>query len=190
MANSFDGISKELFEETFRKTLDEYSKEEQAEIIAEWRKANIPGIANLLDDYSSEEIDESTEHHRFSKIRGTFNDYFADEHDELVKMVERPKVGHVYNIQTWGSWSGRYVINKDEKGNVYLDFFASHRMTNSRHSRIFEDGRIKSLESYWEFGEPVYPDDPERTRERAQQIKDQNRQVSEILKAKGLIDEE
>ena len=188
--NNLKGVSKELLDESFRKSLEGYSEKERAKIVAEIKKANIPGLADLLAEYSAENIEETVEDQRFIKIRSSFNDYCADEYDESIKMVKRPQLGHVYNIETWGSWSGRYVINQDEKGSVYLDFYANHRTTNSRHSRIFQDGRMESLESYWEFGAPIYSDDLERTQKEAQGIRDQNERVSQLLKAKGLIDQE
>jgi hypothetical protein len=41
----------------------------------------------------------------------------------------------------WAIW---YLFGSDEHGD-YLDYYASHRMTNDRHVRIHADGRVESL---------------------------------------------
>lgn len=41
----------------------------------------------------------------------------------------------------WAIW---YLFGEDERGE-YLDYYASHRMTNDRHLRIREDGAEEYL---------------------------------------------
>ena len=42
-------------------------------------------------------------------------------------------------------WTVWYTFGSDE-GTDYLDYYASHRMTNDRHTRLYADGRSEDLE--------------------------------------------
>ena len=80
----------------------------------------------------------------------------------------------------WAIW---YLFGSDEKGE-YLDYYASHRMTNDRHVRIWEDGQQRAMESYWQM--LVYDADVPGDKERAEdEYREHNRRVSEVLKRKG-----
>jgi hypothetical protein len=41
-------------------------------------------------------------------------------------------------------WCISYIFGKNKKGE-YLEFYASHRMTNDRHLRIYESGKVQGL---------------------------------------------
>ena len=41
-------------------------------------------------------------------------------------------------------WTIGYLFGTDEAGD-YLDYYASHRMTNDRHVRLYADGSSKGL---------------------------------------------
>ena len=123
---------------------------------------------------------------RLKQIRKTFKRIFGDsEYAELPEDLEIDKVGEIDHIpQVGGVWNGNYKLCK-ENDSYYLDFFASHHQTNSRHERILENGEIKSLENYWEFGYRIYENDPERTEREKNEMIIRNRKVGEILKNKG-----
>ena len=123
---------------------------------------------------------KSTEDGDLNLIRRTFADYFKGDGLELPTSLETDKN---YTLDDY-AWTVHFLLKKTGNS-YYLDFYCYHRMTNSRHHRIWTDGRLESLENYWEFGYVVYENDPERTeRERKEKI-DENQKVSEILKAKG-----
>lgn len=85
-----------------------------------------------------------------------------------------------------GGWSVTYVLTHDAAGAACLDFFARNRLTNSRHVRIDAAGQASPLENYqdaliFEAGEP------EDWGKAAARQADHNRKVTEILEAKGLL---
>jgi hypothetical protein len=117
-----------------------------------------------------------------AKIKETFKEYFGEEKIELSQFIE---IGKVYTLDLVGSgWTIKYSLNKLQ-AEYFLDFFAYHRMTNSRHNRIHENGMITNLENYWEFGDSIYENDSERTEKEKQEIIKKNHSVYEILKSKG-----
>ena len=121
-----------------------------------------------------------------NEIRKSFKKYFGDtEYSELPEELFVNKVEEIDHIPyVGGVWCGNYKLCC-ENGEYFLDFYASHRHTNSRHARILENGEIKSLENYWEFGYVLYKDDPERTEKERNEMIEKNRKVSEVLKRKG-----
>lgn len=123
---------------------------------------------------------------RLDKIRKSFKEYFGDsEFAELPEKLEVNKVGDIDHIpQVGGVWCGNYKLCF-ENNQYYLDFYASHRQTNSRHERILENGEVKALENYWEFGYVIYKDDPERTEREKKETIEKNIKIGQILKKKG-----
>lgn len=118
-----------------------------------------------------------------TKIEEIFAEHFA-------RWAIRLPIDAVLNrergvIQEQG-WHIQYLFGKDERGS-YLDYFASHRMTNDRHVRIYETGEIDSLPVYEEF--MTFPDGAsEAEKERIRKAYYENNQrVTELLKAKGFI---
>ena len=47
-------------------------------------------------------------------------------------------------------WTIRYKFGAQD-GKGYMDFYASHRMTNDRHERVWEDGRVEGLPAPLDF---------------------------------------
>ena len=81
-------------------------------------------------------------------------------------------------------WHIQFLFDTDERGE-YLDFYATHRMTNDRHHRIYEDGTVKHLEACEDF--VVYPADAteEQEREATERFRNHNARVLADLKRKG-----
>jgi hypothetical protein len=117
-----------------------------------------------------------------SAIETLFADYFKHWGLELpAGAVERKEPGEVRGE----GWTIRYVFGSDERGD-YLDFLATHRMTNERHRRLRETGEAEGLPSPWDF----YAYDgtePDRRRKEAEYFA-HNRQVYDLLREKGLMD--
>ena len=79
----------------------------------------------------------------------------------------------------WAIW---YLFGEDERGE-YLDYYASHRMTNDRHVRIRESGESESLPTISTF-RIVSPDPEENARLEAEYL-ERNRRVGRMLEEKG-----
>ena len=81
-------------------------------------------------------------------------------------------------------WSIQYLFGEDEKGK-YLDYYATHRMTNDNHVRIYEHGEVVRLEEPLEF--MVFP--ANSTEEEQEKIRQdyytKNRQIYDELSKKG-----
>lgn len=112
-------------------------------------------------------------------IRTAFKNYFAQFGLELPAEIE-PR-GKFYAR----GWAITYVQTQDDQGQPCLDFLAEHRMTNSRHERIHQDGTIKHLPAPLDafVHDPNIPGDEARAR---RDFYEYNQQVEAILKAKGL----
>lgn len=80
----------------------------------------------------------------------------------------------------WAIW---YLFGSD-KSSEYLDYYASHRMTNDRHVRIYVDGRCEALPTVQEFRQAS--EDPEEDARIEAEYYAENRRVAELLEAKGL----
>ena len=113
-----------------------------------------------------------------------FAEYFAHWQITLPPgHVERRERGHV----SGSGWSIAYLFGSDERGE-YLDFYATHRMTNERHERLYADGGSESLPAPLPF--MVFP--PNATPEDKARIEREyyahNQQVGALLRAKGFYD--
>ena len=114
------------------------------------------------------------------EITRVFTEYFANWSIELPE--EAIATRNRGEIRKAG-WIVQYLFGR-EASREYLDFYASHRMTNDRHVRIWEDGQVKSLESYQEM--LIYKSEKPEDKERAEhEYREHNQRVSEILKKKG-----
>jgi hypothetical protein len=82
------------------------------------------------------------------RIAETFNGYFAnfDIRIEAGDVV----VGSRQEIRKRGWWIAFRVL-PDDAGFPSLEFYATHRMTNDRHSRIWADGHLEELDAIREF---------------------------------------
>ena len=79
----------------------------------------------------------------------------------------------------WAIW---YLFGSDGRGE-YLDYYASHRMTNDRHQRIREDGSAESLPTVSTM-RPASRDPEEDARLAAEHLAE-NRRVAKMLEEKG-----
>lgn len=123
----------------------------------------------------------------------------------MSKIISMHKISEVFNktFQSWNltlphealetrqggslhgaGWTIKYLFDQDEKGR-YLDYYATHRMTNDRHVRIYEHGEVVMLESPLEF--MVFP--AGSTEDEQEQIRKEyfaeNRRIYKELARKG-----
>lgn len=119
---------------------------------------------------------------RMENIIKAFNEYFGGKVDIPIELTEKGIIDDANS-----GWYIRYILAKDEQGNLVLDFLADHRMTNTRHHRIDSNGEISFLEMYQE----AYSFNPEIAgdkEKKEQEYFNHNREVSRILIRKGLMD--
>ena len=88
-------------------------------------------------------------------------------------------------IQSHG-WTIKYLFGVDEQGE-FLDFYATHRMTNDRHERIYASGETEDLPALLDF--IVCPPDATEPqwREIEREQQEYNNRVMEELKQKGFF---
>lgn len=114
-----------------------------------------------------------------TKIESTFNDTFSHWEIRLPPSFhEHPKKGKIVQ-EGWAIW---YLFGSDERGD-YLDYYASHRMTDDRHVRIRADGACDDLPTIsdvrWRSEDPL-----EDARLEAE-YHAENRTVASMLEEKG-----
>jgi hypothetical protein len=80
-------------------------------------------------------------------------------------------------------WAIAYVFGSDEQGG-YLDYYASHRMTEDDHVRLRDGVGRESLPAI--FGWRMVSPDPEEDARWAAEHIAKNREVERMLEAKGL----
>jgi hypothetical protein len=81
-----------------------------------------------------------------------------------------------------GGWAIWYLYGEDERGE-YLDYYASHRMTDDRHVRIYESGEVERLPTINTFR--LVSQDPEEDARLEAEYLDKNRRVARMLEEKG-----
>lgn len=107
-----------------------------------------------------------------------FNESFETWEIELPKeAVENQQRGKIVK-SGWTIW---YLFGRDEAGD-YLDYYASHRMTNDRHVRLYANGSSKGLNSYSSMRK--VSDDPEEDRRLENEFWQHNERVSQELESK------
>jgi hypothetical protein len=116
------------------------------------------------------------------RIAETFNGYFAnfDIRIEAGDVV----VGSRQEIRKRRWWIAFRVL-PDDAGFPSLEFYATHRMTNDRHSRIWADGHLEELDAIRE----MYGYDPKVPGSEGAAEKEylrHNRMVAEQLREAGL----
>jgi len=79
----------------------------------------------------------------------------------------------------WAIW---YLFGQDEKGE-YLDYYASHRMTDDVHVRVYSDGSTESLPAIQ--GMRIASDDPEEDARLEAEYRAKNKRIVAMLEAKG-----
>lgn len=115
------------------------------------------------------------------KLRQRFKDYFETPGLELPSPI--PERGEVKG----GDWVVRYVQGKSASGEIYVDFFARNRHTNSRHERVKADGSLESLENYQEA--LIFESEADEDWGKASaKMEAHNQKVTKILEEKGLIE--
>jgi hypothetical protein len=79
----------------------------------------------------------------------------------------------------WAIW---YLFDSDERGE-YLDYYASHRMTDDRHVRIYETGQVESLPAINTMR--FISSDPDEDARLEAEYREEQRRVATILEEKG-----
>jgi hypothetical protein len=113
------------------------------------------------------------------KIAAAFNADFAPWNIRLPRRdLAQRRRGRILRAG-WAIW---YLLGSDARGE-YLDYYASHRMTNDRHFRIRADGSREWLPAIREgrFGSA----DPEEDARLEAEYHAENQRVAEMLEAKG-----
>ena len=84
-------------------------------------------------------------------------------------------------------WTIRFIFSADEEGS-YLEYYATHRMTNDTRVRIYGSGRTEALDAIWEMfvWDPKVPGDEDRAR---REYHDHNSRIAQELKRLGLYPE-
>ena len=113
-------------------------------------------------------------------VRKAFAEYFGKWSIELPRAAIATRLR--CQVKKAG-WTIQYLFGQ-ERDREYLDFYATHRMTNDRHVRIWDDGQTEPLEGYQEMCvyDPRVPGDKERVE---REYYEHNRRVSCILGEKG-----
>ncbi len=109
----------------------------------------------------------------------SFNRFFETWSIELPKEAVKNRQRGKIVKSGWTIW---YLFGTDEAGD-YLDYYASHRMTNDRHVRLYANGSSTGLNSYCSIRR--VSDDPEEDRRLENEFWERNERVSRELEAKG-----
>ena len=80
-------------------------------------------------------------------IKKKFDEYFSNWKIELPNENLNERLNGYIQLS---GWLIQYCFGT-ENGIEYLDFYASHRMTNDRHVRIYANGEIIHLPAFWGF---------------------------------------
>ena len=114
-----------------------------------------------------------------SRIAEYFNQNFSNWRIVLpAKSVKSRTRGKIVEAG-WAIW---YLFNSDERGE-YLDYYASHRMTNDRHVRVYADGFSETLPVISEFR--VCSKDSKEDAKREAKFFAKNQAISRMLAKKG-----
>jgi len=114
-------------------------------------------------------------------IKKYFEEYFSHWKIELpAKTFTERLNGYIHDCS---GWLIQYCFGR-ENGLEYMDFYAYHNMTNDRHIRIYENGEAKDLPAYWS-GYGYNSKDPHSEERAKKDMKEHNREVTEVLTAKG-----
>lgn len=83
-------------------------------------------------------------------------------------------------------WSIHYLFSHEDCEQPYLDYYASHRMTNDRHVRVFADGKKEYLPALDDFR--FCSDNPKEDAALQKEHQQRTQQLLEMLKEKGFAD--
>jgi hypothetical protein len=117
-------------------------------------------------------------------VHGTIKAQFDAEFREWkirlpARDLKARRPGRIFKV----GWAIAYVFGRDEQGE-YLDYYASHRMTEDDHIRL-RDGICREALPVIFGWRIVSPDPEEDARWEAEHIA-KNREVARMLEAKGL----
>ncbi len=110
--------------------------------------------------------------YNFAKRFGPWDITLPDEN------LKNRRNGYIHNA----GWLIQYCFGEDEHGE-YLDYYATHRMTDDFHVRIYEDGEEKELPAL--EGWFLTSEDPEEAKRLESEHDERNRKVVDMLAAKG-----
>jgi hypothetical protein len=116
-------------------------------------------------------------------ITKTFNAYFRNWKIELSPQDLQP--GERRSLTERG-WRIHYLVDVDHDGELFLEFYATHRMTNDRHILISSRGTMKHLDALTSmvFYDPKVGGEKERASRRNIE---HNQKVAAALEAKALF---
>ena len=115
-----------------------------------------------------------------NEIEAKFNAYFKAWDIVLPpEDIAQRRRGRIFQ-RGWTIW---YLFDADEKGE-YLDFYATHRMTDDRHVRIYASGEVDDSLPWIKCVGRCSPD-PEENRRLQAEFYAHNQAVAEHLAAKG-----
>lgn len=115
------------------------------------------------------------------RIASIFNQRFRNWNIEISSADVHP--GNRDSI-THRGWRINYVVGIDDAGELFLEYYATHRMTNDRHSRISGSGAREALDTMSSM--VFYDPNVGGHRERASRENiERNKKIAEELKAKG-----
>jgi len=113
------------------------------------------------------------------EIEKEFNDTFAHWNIRLPpEDIAKRRRGKMVQAG-WAIW---YLFGSNENGE-YLDYYASHRMTNDRHVRVYVNGKSEGLPAIQEFR--MASKDPVEDARLEAEFFVENQRVAEILEDKG-----
>jgi hypothetical protein len=116
------------------------------------------------------------------RVAEAFNAYFANF--DIRIRPEEVVPGSRRAIGKRG-WRITYRVDPDDAGFPSLEFYATHRMTNDRHVRIWADGHVDHLDAIHEFYsyDPKIPGSEEAAREEYMR---HNQAIARHLHGRGL----
>lgn len=113
------------------------------------------------------------------KLVAAFN---SDFHDRGIRLSPADVAVRRRGKITRRGWTVWYLFGEDASG-AYLDYYASHRMTNDLHIRIRQDGSSETLPAIEDF-RATSTNPAEDARLEAEYLI-QNQRVARLLRAKG-----
>ena len=107
-------------------------------------------------------------------IAAAFAEYFSPWEIQLTEENLRERTSGRIQSHGWTIW---FRFEEDSRGE-FLDFYASHRMTNDRHHRLYADGTSESLDALLDW--IVYPPNAteEEKHEAERRFREHNERVS------------
>lgn len=112
-------------------------------------------------------------------ISDTFAEHFAHWRITLPQEdLNYRRSGHI----SQAGWLIQYCFGKDDTGE-YMDYYATHRMTDDRHVRIYANGREGTLPALSSFYVTI--EDPIKAKQLEDEYYRHNREVAKMLIDKG-----